>query len=88
MLDAKQITDDLRGRSAGGSHFDALTRGLYATDASPFEVTPLAVAVPEDADDVAVLVSLLLRAQPAADPPRGRHRARRREPRARPSSST
>src|SRR5262249_57200396 len=47
---------DLRSAFRGVLHFDALTRGLYATDASPFEITPLAVAVPEDANDVAALV--------------------------------
>jgi FAD/FMN-containing dehydrogenase/Fe-S oxidoreductase len=56
VLDAKQFADDLRGRFRGELRCDALTRGLYSTDASAFEVMPLAVAVPEDADDVAVLV--------------------------------
>ncbi|VTU00692.1 fad fmn-dependent dehydrogenase : D-lactate dehydrogenase (Cytochrome) OS=Pirellula staleyi (strain ATCC 27377 / DSM 6068 / ICPB 4128) GN=Psta_2342 PE=4 SV=1: FAD_binding_4: FAD-oxidase_C: Fer4_8: CCG [Gemmataceae bacterium] len=55
-MDPKQITDDLRGAYRGALAFDALTRGLYATDASPFQVAPLAVAVPEDAADVAALV--------------------------------
>jgi len=55
-LDQNQITDDLRGLFRGAIHFDALTRGLYATDASPFESQPLAVAVPDDAEDVAALV--------------------------------
>jgi FAD/FMN-containing dehydrogenase/Fe-S oxidoreductase len=55
-LDAKQITDDLRNTFRGVIHFDALTRGLYSTDASPFEIRPLAVAVPADAEDLAVLV--------------------------------
>jgi FAD/FMN-containing dehydrogenase/Fe-S oxidoreductase len=56
VLDQKQITDDLRGAFRGRLHFDALTRGLYATDASPFQITPPAVAIPEDAADVAALV--------------------------------
>jgi FAD/FMN-containing dehydrogenase/Fe-S oxidoreductase len=55
-LDEKQLTDDLRGLFRGRLHFDRLTRGLYATDASPFEVEPLAVAVPEDAESVSALV--------------------------------
>ena len=55
-LDPRQMTDDLRGTFRGALHFDALTRGLYSTDASPFQVMPLAVAVPQDAADVAVLV--------------------------------
>ena len=56
MLDEKQITDDLRGLFRGRLHFDRLTRGLFATDASPFQIEPHAVAVPEDAESVAVLV--------------------------------
>ncbi len=56
VFDPQQITDDLRGEFRGVLHFDALTRGLYSTDASPFQVTPLAVAIPEDAADVAALV--------------------------------
>ncbi len=56
MIDPKQITDDLRGQFRGRLHFDRLTRGLYSTDASAFQVEPLAVAVPEDAESVATLV--------------------------------
>jgi FAD/FMN-containing dehydrogenase/Fe-S oxidoreductase len=56
VLDPKQITDYLRGLFRGRLHFDRLTRGLYATDASAFQVEPLAVAVPEDAESVAQLV--------------------------------
>ena len=55
MLDEKQLTEDLRGQFRGRLHFDRLTRGLYATDASPFQVEPLAVAVPEDTEDVATM---------------------------------
>ncbi|MFM8273943.1 MAG: FAD-binding and (Fe-S)-binding domain-containing protein [Gemmata sp.] len=56
MLDHKQITDDLRGLFRGRLHFDRLTRGLYSTDASPFQIEPQLVAVPEDAESVASLV--------------------------------
>jgi FAD/FMN-containing dehydrogenase/Fe-S oxidoreductase len=56
VLDPRQITDDLRGRFRGRLHFDRLTRGLYSTDASPFQIEPLAVAVPEDVESVAELV--------------------------------
>jgi FAD/FMN-containing dehydrogenase/Fe-S oxidoreductase len=54
---ADQIDADLRPHFRGGLHFDDLTCGLYATDASPFQVAPLGVAVPHDADDLAVLVA-------------------------------
>ena len=56
MLDPKQITDDLRGKFRGRLHFDRLTRGLYSTDASPFQIEPLAVAVPEDTESLATLI--------------------------------
>jgi FAD/FMN-containing dehydrogenase/Fe-S oxidoreductase len=56
VADAKQIAGDLRGTFRGRLHFDGLTRGLYSTDASPFQVTPLGVAFPEDAADLAALV--------------------------------
>ncbi len=55
MLDEKQLTDDLRGRFRGRLHFDRLTRGRYSTDASLFQIEPLAVAVPEDAESVGEL---------------------------------
>lgn len=56
MADPTQIADDLRNTFRGRLAFDAVRRGLYATDASPFEVAPLGVAFPEDAEDLAVLV--------------------------------
>jgi FAD/FMN-containing dehydrogenase/Fe-S oxidoreductase len=56
VADPRQIADDLRGSFRGRLAFDGLTRGLYSTDASLFQVTPLAVAVPADAADVAALV--------------------------------
>jgi FAD/FMN-containing dehydrogenase/Fe-S oxidoreductase len=51
-----QIRDDLRGTFRGRVLADEPARGLYATDASPFEITPLAVAIPEDEDDLRALV--------------------------------
>ncbi len=52
----KQLQDDLRGEFRGRLHVDPPTRHLYATDASPFHLTPLAVAIPEDEDDLRTLV--------------------------------
>ena len=51
-----QIRDELRGAFRGRLLFDAPTRAVYATDASPFEVTPLGVAVPADEADLRALV--------------------------------
>lgn len=58
---AKQITDDLRKSFRGRLAFDPLTCGVHSTDASPFRITPLGVAFPEDVDDLAVLVKYAFR---------------------------
>ena len=50
-----QLTRDLRGSFRGRVALDDLTRGLYSTDASPFQIQPLGVAFPLDAADLAVL---------------------------------
>ena len=42
----------LRREVRGAVAFDALTRGLYATDASIYQVMPLGVVTPRDVDDV------------------------------------
>ncbi len=42
----------------GDVHTDAVTRALYASDASNYRVLPAAIAVPIDADDLAAVVAL------------------------------
>lgn len=56
MIVSPQFVADLRPAFRGELFADAATRGLYATDASPFLVTPLAVAVPKDEADVQAIV--------------------------------
>src|SRR5580693_683091 len=51
-----RLADDLKGFFKGELHFDVLTRALYSTDASIFQVQPLGVAVPRDEADVQALV--------------------------------
>ncbi len=58
-----QIRDDLRGVFRGRVLVDDASRGLYATDASPFEITPVAVAVPQDEPDLQELVKYAYEAQ-------------------------
>jgi FAD/FMN-containing dehydrogenase/Fe-S oxidoreductase len=52
----ERIRDDLKGLVKGDLLFDDLTRTLYSTDASIFQVQPLGVVVPRDEDDVCALV--------------------------------
>jgi FAD/FMN-containing dehydrogenase/Fe-S oxidoreductase len=50
------LRDDWKGHFRGDLLLDEVARGLYATDASLFEVEPLAVAVPRDETDLQFLV--------------------------------
>ena len=52
----QRIQDDLKGLIKGELLFDELSRVLYSTDASIFQVNPLGVVVPRDEEDVQVLV--------------------------------
>ena len=58
-MDPTQISslrDDLQGIVRGELLFDDLSRVLYASDASLFEVRPAAVVVPRDEEDLCALV--------------------------------
>lgn len=55
MLDPQRITEDLTGSFTGELRFDSLTRAMYASDASLYEITPLGVAYPQHRDDVVAL---------------------------------
>ena len=58
-LDDKQRSrthDDLKGFFRGDLHFDDLSRALYSTDASLFQVQPAGVAAPRDEEDLQSLV--------------------------------
>jgi FAD/FMN-containing dehydrogenase/Fe-S oxidoreductase len=52
----ERIRDDLKGLVRGELLFDELSRVLYSTDASIFQVKPLGVVVPHDEADVQALV--------------------------------
>ena len=52
----ERIRDDLKGILKGELLFDDLTRTLYSTDASIFEVRPAGIVVPRDEEDVQALV--------------------------------
>ncbi|MFO0880662.1 MAG: FAD-linked oxidase C-terminal domain-containing protein [Gemmataceae bacterium] len=52
----KRLHDDLKGIIRGELLFDELSRALYRTDASIFEIEPSGVVVPLDAEDLSALV--------------------------------
>lgn len=51
------IERDLRSRLRGDVEFDAFTRHLYATDGGVYQIEPLGVVCPRDAEDVSRLVT-------------------------------
>ena len=48
----------LRDRFEGTIHVDSLTRTIYSTDASAYQETPLAVAIPKTESDIQNLIKL------------------------------
>src|SRR5262245_44979665 len=53
-----RLSDRLRRESSAEVHFDKGTRGLYATDASLYQIEPIGVIVPRSIDDVMAAVSI------------------------------
>src|SRR5579864_3379137 len=56
--DLRDLVAGLRRRVRGEVRFDAVSRAIYATDASICEIEPLGVVLPRDADDVQAVVEL------------------------------
>ncbi len=65
-----ELEHELRKVVAGDVRFDAVSRLLYSTDASMYQVEPLGVVIPRDRDDVEAAMAVA-RAQGAALLPRG-----------------
>ncbi len=51
----RQLTEDLAGLLDGDLRCDPVTLSVYSSDASIYQITPLAVAFPKHRDDVATL---------------------------------
>ena len=56
MADFDAFLSDLRGKLRGDLHTDQVARGIYATDASMYQLMPVAIALPLDADDTIAAV--------------------------------
>src|SRR5438067_11410566 len=57
-LQRETLARHLRKHVAGEVRFDATTRRLYSTDASIYQVEPLGVVLPRDAEDVRAVVQI------------------------------
>lgn len=51
-IDAEAMRRDLASRVAGEVRFDTLSRALYATDASVYQISPLGVVIPKCRADI------------------------------------
>ncbi len=50
------LEERLRRDLEGEVHFDAFTRGRYSTDASIYQIDPIAVVLPKSVDDIAATI--------------------------------
>src|SRR5471030_1492569 len=57
-LQRTKLADDLRARVAGDVRFDRLTRGLYATDASIYQIQPVGVVIPRTDRDIDAVIDV------------------------------
>ena len=58
---AASLQHDLERQIQGEVRFDAITRGLYSTDASVYQMEPLGVVIPRSRDDVVRTVEIARR---------------------------
>ncbi len=59
---SQDLAHDLRRRIRGEVRFDAVSRALYSTDASIYEIEPIGVVLPRDADDIQAVLEITRRA--------------------------
>ncbi len=60
---ASDLVHDLRRRIRGEVRFDAVSRALYSTDASIYQIEPIGVVLPRDADDVQAVLEITAEAR-------------------------
>src|SRR5262245_26202703 len=58
---ASSLQDDLQQHIAGEVRFDRITRALYSTDASVYQIEPVGVVIPRSRDDVIRTVEIARR---------------------------
>src|SRR5205807_5392342 len=56
-----QLAEELQGCLDGEVRFDDMTRGLYSTDASIYQISPLGIVFPKSAADVRAAVEVAAR---------------------------
>ena len=54
--DTEALVEELRRRVEGEVRFDKMTRVLYSTDASIYQIEPIGVVIPKSAEDVVAVI--------------------------------
>ena len=57
-IDSQALREELHQRIAGEVRFDTISRALYSTDASVYQIQPLGVVVPRSREDLIQLVQI------------------------------
>ncbi|MCS6858848.1 MAG: FAD-binding protein [Abditibacteriales bacterium] len=57
-MDMQRVIRELQQRISGEVRFDDMTRWLYSTDASIYQIVPLGVVIPQTVDDVIATVEV------------------------------
>ncbi len=58
---SSHLENELRGQISGEVHFDEMTRGLYSTDASIYQISPVGVVLPRLPEDVRAAIEIAAR---------------------------
>ena len=61
--DTATLAEELKRRVAGEVRFDKMTRVLYSTDSSIYQIEPIGVVIPRTADDVVAVIEVANRYQ-------------------------
>ena len=61
LVDTKDLVEELRRATSGEVRFDAMSRALYSTDASMYEMEPVGVVIPRTVEDVVATVDVVRR---------------------------
>src|SRR5579859_7205995 len=56
-----QLEDELKGKIVGEVRFDEMSRGLYSTDASIYQISPVGVVFPRSSADVRAAIDVAAR---------------------------
>ena len=56
--DARSLVEELKRRVVGEVRFDQMTRAIYSTDASIYQIEPVGVVIPRNADDVVAVMEV------------------------------